>query len=50
MKKVGGGEVGQRGKKFVAKEKIELNISWPSKFFEKNFRAPLINFSVSFKA
>ena len=55
MKKVkwgggGGVEVGQRRKTFVAKGKIELNISWPSKFFEKNFRAPLINLSVSFKA
>ena len=46
----GGGEGGQGGKKFVAKGKIELNISWPSKFFEKNFRAPLINLSVPFKA
>ena len=55
----GGGVGGGRGsggfykflkKFFVAQETIDLNISWPSNFFEKYFMAPPINFSFLFKA
>ena len=35
---------------FVAQETIELNISWPSKFFAKYFMALPINFSFLFIA
>ena len=47
----GGGRAGWLYKffkknEFVAQETIELNILWPSNFFEKYFIAPPINFSL----
>ena len=48
IKYVGGGLEGFTNffkKIFVAQETIDLNISWPSNFFRKNFMAPPINFS-----
>ena len=35
---------------YKKKTSVELNISWPSNFYEKNFMAPLIYFSLSFKS
>ena len=35
---------------FVAQETVDLNISWPSKFFRKSFMAPPIIFKFLFKA
>ena len=52
MQEGGGGSEGfyQFFKKyFVSQRTMELNISWPSKCFEKNFMTPTINFSFSFK-
>ena len=37
-------------KKFVAKDTIDLNCSWPSKVFRKYFMAPPISFSFIFRA
>ena len=37
-------------KKIAAHDAVDLNISWPSNFFEKYFMAPPINFSFLFKA
>ena len=37
-------------KHFVAQETMDLNIPWPSNFFEKYFMAPPINFSCLFNA
>ena len=37
-------------RKYVAQETIDLNISWPSNFFRKNFMAPPINFNFLFQA
>ena len=53
IKYVGGGPEGFYKffqKFFKAQETIDLNISWPSNFFEKYFMAPPINFSSLFKA
>ena len=53
IKYVGGGPGGFYKffkKNFVAQETIDLNISWPSNFFEKYFMVPPINFSLLFKA
>ena len=36
-------------KYFVPQRTIDLNISWPSNFFDKNFMAPPINLIFSFK-
>ena len=52
IKYVGGGaEILQIfRKKFAAHDAVDLNISWPSNFFEKYFMAAPINFSFLFKA
>ena len=53
IKYVGGGPEGSYKlfkKIFVARETIDLNISWPSNFLGKYFMAPPISFSFLFKA
>ena len=37
-------------KKFIVQKTIDLNISWPSKFFRKHFFTSPINFSFLFRA